>query len=179
MRIAYQVARQIADHAMADAPKEACGLLAGRGDEITRAYPLANIALAPGQRFRLEPDEELRALKAIDATGLDWIGVYHSHPRSAPIPSPADTAEARDAKLLHLIISLERRQPRLKLWRLDGLSAEPVELAFAGDKQESADDRLTRRQQIAIVLAGLASLLLLVMISVSLLPPAPVLTPVP
>ena len=179
MRIPYLVARQIADHAEADAPREACGLLAGRGGEIARAIPLSNIAAEPSQRYSLDPIEELRALKAIDAAGLDWIGVYHSHPRSAPIPSQADMKDARDARLLHLIVSLERRQPRLKLWRLDGFSAEPVELAFVDDKQEAEDDRLSRRQQIAIVLAGLASLLLLVIVSVSLLPPAPQLAPVP
>ncbi len=178
-RIPYALARQIADHAQAEAPKEACGLLAGDGRAITRAIPLRNSAPSPGDHFRLAPEEQLAALKEIDADGLEWTGIYHSHPRSAPIPSRMDIEEARDAKLLHLIVSLERAKAKLKLWRIDGDSVTPIDLVFEGETRADADDQFSLRHRIAVVLAGIASLLLLVAISVSLLPPPPELAALP
>ena len=179
MRISYRVARQIADHAEAEAPNEACGLLAGDGATIDRAIPLRNSAAMRETRYRFAPAEQLAALKSIDADSLNWIGIYHSHPRSAPIPSPADVNEALDPKLLHLIVSLKDARPALKLWRIEDQSVTPVDLRFDTDASHEESSQLTKRQRAAIVAAGIASLLLLFAISLSLLPPAPQLSPVP
>ncbi len=176
-RIAYRVARQIVNHAEAAAPNEACGLLAGNGATIVKALPLRNAAAAPAKSFGLDPEEQLAALKAIDADGLAWIGVYHSHPRSAPIPSRADIAEAADSNLLHLIVSLERAKPQLKLWRIDSQSATPLDLILHSEMFGGETEQLSKQQKIAIVAAGIASLLLLVALSVALLPPPPELAP--
>ena len=179
IRIAYAVARQIADHAESEAPNEACGLLAGENKIISRAIPLRNNSTTPTKHFCLEPEEQLKSMKAIDEAGLDWIGIYHSHPRSAPIPSRTDIAAALDAKLLHLIISLEHARPKLKLWRIDGGSVTPIELVFETGATDDEVGQFSMRQRIAIAVVGIASLLLLVAISVTLLPPAPELTTVP
>ncbi len=179
MRIAYAVASQIADHAEADAPIEACGLLAGESNSIKRAIPLRNNAATPSKHFRLAPEEQLKTMKAIDEAGLDWIGIYHSHPRSAPIPSQTDIAAALDAKLLHLIISLEHARPKLKLWRIDGNAVSPIELIFETGATDDEGSQFSTRQRVAIAVVGIASFLLLVAISLLLLPPAPELAPVP
>ena len=179
VRIAYSAARQIADHALSAAPSEACGLLAGARGRISRALPLGNAADSPEARFRFDPNEQLAALKTIDGAGLDWIGVYHSHPNAPPIPSPEDIESAADSSLLHLIVSLERAKPRLKLWRVDGLAVTPIALYFDTETAVEIDDPLSRHKQIAIVIAGVASLLLLLAVSLMLLPPAPEITPVP
>lgn len=177
--ISYVVARQIADHARADAPNEACGILAGTREQISRAIPLQNAADSPEARFRLDPNAELEALKTIDAAGLDWIGVYHSHPTAPPIPSPADIESAVDSSLLQLIVSLEDDKPKLKLWRIECSSVTPIALTFDTDSAAEIDGRLSRQRQVAIVVAGIASLLLLLAVSVLLLPPAPEITPAP
>ena len=179
VRISYAVARQIADHALAAAPKEACGILAGTREQISRAMPLENAAAAPDRQFRLDPAEQLAALKALDAEELDWVGIYHSHPGSPPIPSPEDIVAAVDSSLLQLIVSLEGAKPKLKLWQVDGSSATPIALAFDTEKQAGYGDALSRRQQVAIVAAAIASVLLLLAVSIMLLPPAPEITPVP
>lgn len=177
VRIAYAVARQIADHALAEAPKEACGILAGTGERIRRAVPLNNAAASSEAQFRFDPNEQLKALKALDAAGLDWLGVYHSHPNAPPIPSAEDIQAAVDNSLLHLIVSLESAKPRLKLWLLDEYSVTPIALTFDTQVDLGFDDRLSRNKQIAMVIAGIASVLLLLAISLLLLPPAPELTP--
>ncbi|MYI41542.1 MAG: M67 family metallopeptidase, partial [Chloroflexi bacterium] len=128
MRITYAAARNIAEQAVEQAPREACGLLAGKGGLISLALPVANAAAQPEAAFRLAPTEQLRQLKRIDALGLDCLGAYHSHPKTPPIPSPADLAGAGDTGLLQLIVSLASPKPRLKLWRIDGASALPLEL---------------------------------------------------
>ena len=179
IRIAYAVARQIADHAESEAPNEACGLLAGENKTICRAIPLRNSAATPTKHFRLEPEEQLKSMKAIDEAGLEWMGIYHSHPRAAPIPSRTDIESALDAKLMHMIISLEHARPKLKLWRIDGGSVAPIDLIFDNGTTDDEVGQFSMRQRVAIAVVGIASLLLLVAISVTLLPPAPELTTVP
>ena len=177
--ISYAVARQIADHAIDQSPYEACGLLAGAGDHISAVYPLNNASDAPLTRFQVDPYEQLQALKAIDEARLDWIGAYHSHPRSAPIPSESDIAEAGDSGLLQLIVSLDRRKPQLKLWRVDRDAVVPIELVYETDDVPADESVFTVSQQAAIVTVAVAAVLILLIIAFTLLPPAPEIAPAP
>ncbi len=179
VRIAYAVARQIADHALSAAPNEACGVLAGTRERISRAIPLDNASDAPDRQFRFDPNAQLQALKAIDAAELRWIGVYHSHPQSPPIPSPEDIEAAMDSSLLQLIVSLETAKPKLKLWRVDRSSVTPIALMFDTDSDVGIDDRLSQFKRVAIVIAAIASVLLMLAVALALLPPAPEITPAP
>ncbi|MCY3866574.1 MAG: M67 family metallopeptidase [Chloroflexi bacterium] len=176
-RISYEVARQIADHARSQLPCEACGLLAGTDAQILAAHPMRNMANSPRTQFQLDPREQLQALKAIDQAQLDWIGVYHSHPRSAPIPSQSDMNQCADSGLLQLIVSLERLKPQLKLWRVDRDSAVPIELVYATEKTPDDEPALSPSQQAAIVIVAVAAVLILLIISFTLLPPAPDIRP--
>ena len=179
MRIAYSAAREIAEHAGREAPKEVCGLLAGDDGLISHSFPVKNLAPAPEAQFELDPREELIALKAIDKRGLNLLGAYHSHPESPPIPSGEDIAGAVDAGLLQLILSLDGGAPRFKLWRIGEGRAMPVELIYEGQPAPVDDRPLSRRQEWAVVIAGLASLLILLALAFALLPPAPDLTALP
>lgn len=175
--ISYSVAREIADHARSQLPCEACGLLAGTGAQILAAHPMRNIADAPQAQFQIDPREQLQALKAIDRAQLEWIGVYHSHPRSAPIPSQSDLEQCADSGLLQLIVSLEELKPRLKLWRVDRDSAVPIELVYETENAPDSEPALSPSQQAAIVIVAVAAVLLLLIISFTLLPPAPEIRP--
>jgi len=179
VKISYAAARHIADHALSAAPNEACGILAGTRERISRAIPLDNVADAPNRQFRLAPEEQLKALKALDAEKQDWVGVYHSHPNSPPIPSPEDIAAAVDSGLLQLIVSLDSARPKLKLWQVEGASVTPIALDLDGDSDARIDDHLSRPHQVAIVVAAVASVLLLLVLSLMLLPPAPEIMPPP
>lgn len=179
VRIPYLVARQIADHAASQQPSEACGLLAGKVDHILVAYPLTNIARAPQARFEIDPGEQLQALKAIDEAQLEWIGAYHSHPRSAPVPSRADIDECADSGLLQLIVSLRRSKPQLKLWRINRDSVAPIELVYESDNPPESEPALSPSQQAAVIIVAIAAVLILLVISFTLLPPAPQILPAP
>ena len=179
VRIAYSVAREIADHAASEAPREACGLLAGETGWITQSLPLINIAPRPEAQFQLDPQQQLRALKAIDESRFKLLGIYHSHPGTPPIPSDEDINGAVDEGLLHLIVSLKQEKPRLKLWRIASGRVTPLELAFEDEVIPLDDSALSASQRMAIVLVGVVSLLILLVIAFSLLPAAPELASFP
>ncbi len=90
----------IAAHARRDSPQECCGLLIGTDAEVLEAVPTANIAAEPRRRYEVDPREHLaqirrcRELKATEGLPLSVVGVYHSHPRSEPVPSPTDLDQA-------------------------------------------------------------------------------------
>ena len=179
-QISYATSRKIAEHARSSYPQEACGLIAGTDKCISRAHPLSNVADEPEVAFALEPNEQLKALKMLDAAKLNWIGVYHSHPKTRPIPSAVDISETSDVALLHLIVSLRSSKPAFQLWQVRDQSVDPLELYFESEpRQAIAEPALSQQQKIAIVMAGAIGLVLMLAVAFSLLPPAPVILPVP
>jgi len=180
IRIAYDVARQIADHAQSDYPNEVCGLLAGTDNHLVYAIPVTNVAKHPEVAYQLDPAEQLQALKQLDSKQLEWLGVYHSHPKSPPIVSPTDIAQATDPKLIHLIVSLQHSKPQLKVWRIHDTEVEALDLIFDTETPSNIEyEPLSNSQKVAIILSGIISVLLLLIISLTLLPPAPEITPIP
>lgn len=176
-RIAYSVARQIADHAQSHYPDEVCGLIAGQDNHISYAVAMRNIAEGAQHAYSIDANEQLQALKAIDDADLSWIGVYHSHPNSPPLPSAEDQTKVSDYGLLHMIVSLRGSKPAFKLWQFHPRGANRLDLQFDSDlTSDVADPPLTRQQKIAVLIAGAFAVLLLLGISLSLLPPAPDLT---
>ena len=174
IRIPQRVARIIVDDARAQVPNEACGLIAGDGKTILSAIPLSNAASSKRSSFSFEPDEQLGALKRLDAENLVWMGVYHSHPNSAAIPSTADIEGTSDHGLLQLIVSLKKSKPELQLWRIGASGVAPLELIFDTQTDAGLDQTaLSQQQRAAIVAAAIISVILMLAISFTLLPPAP------
>ena len=108
---------QIVQHARAAAPEECCGILIGRGDGVNAAVAARNIADRPTARFLIDPKNHLDALRDARRRGLDVVGFYHSHPRSAAEPSPVDVAEASYPNHLFLIVGLGTPRPDVRLYR--------------------------------------------------------------
>ena len=179
VKIPYLVARQISDHAANCSPAEACGLLAGRADEIHGVYPLPNVAAEPETRFHADPNAQLRALQAIDDAKLQWIGIYHSHPGSAPIPSQSDIRECVESGLLQLIVSLEGVKPKLKLWRIHNESVLPVDLVYDTADEPDYEPPLSPSQRTAMLIIAVAAVLIVLLIAFALLPPAPEIAAAP
>ena len=180
LQIPYLIARQIADHAQVDYPNEVCGLLAGKENRISHAIPVSNIADTPTIHYQLDPSEQIKALKQLDTEELDWIGIYHSHPKSRPIPSTTDIENSKDSNLIHLIVSLKDTQPKLKAWQINETGASPIDLIF--DTQSPSNDAhepLSNTQKTAIILTSIICVILMLAISFTLLPAATVITPIP
>ncbi len=114
--------RIIVRHAREAAPLECCGLLVGRGDAIVDAVPVRNIAETPATRFLLDPEDHINGRRAARDRGLDVVGFYHSHPRSAAQPSVTDLAELSYPDHLYAIVSLMAEPPEVGVFRFrDGV----------------------------------------------------------
>ena len=113
MKIAAGVQAAVETHAREAAPEECCGLLLGTGDTITEAMRAHNRADDPQRRYEIDPQDHFVAIRHARAHGLDVVGAYHSHPRSAPVPSDTDRAAAFE-DFLFLIVG---RLGNLRAWR--------------------------------------------------------------
>jgi desampylase len=111
------------DHADRAKPRECCGVLVGRGDEILQAIAAHNLADDPN-RYVLDPADHIAIRRNARAAGLAVIGFYHSHPHSAARPSATDQAEASYPDHLYLIVGADG----VRLFRLTGGNFE--ETAF-------------------------------------------------
>lgn len=80
-------------HVSAQAPLEACGLLAGRQNSVEAVLRVRNAEQSP-VRFRMDPQEQYNAFEWIDAHGLDLLGIFHSHPSGPETASATDIGEA-------------------------------------------------------------------------------------
>ena len=81
------------EHVQALAPLEACGLLAGKNEQVLAVLFVRNQAQSP-VRFVMDPIEQLNALEWIDAHGLELVGIFHSHPAGPETVSVTDIADA-------------------------------------------------------------------------------------
>jgi proteasome lid subunit RPN8/RPN11 len=111
--IRRSAAETLLAHARADAPRECCGLLIGPAGLIERAQPATNVR-ASETTYLIDPAEHFAAIRATRGTIADVIGAYHSHPRSAPLPSPTDLAESVGGEFLYVIAAPAARGG----WRL-------------------------------------------------------------
>lgn len=105
--------------------EEACGLLLGRarageGTRVARAVRTRNTAPDPRSRYEVDPGDHLAAFDAARTQGLEIVGVWHSHPRSAARPSEVDRAAAWPG-WSYVIVGTDG----LRSWRLvDGVFQE-------------------------------------------------------
>lgn len=95
--------QEMLDHVTRHAPLEACGLLAGREDQVEKMIGVRNQAQSP-VRFVMDPYEQLNAFDWIDSKGLDLLGIFHSHPAGPETVSATDIAEAA-YEVVHVILS--------------------------------------------------------------------------
>lgn len=118
--------RALAEHARAEAPNEACGLVVLEGGVAERYIPGVNAAASP-YRFDLRmPDPEIWFL---EDEGYE-LGIFHSHLASPPRPSRTDVEniglwQGRP----YLIYTV--RTDELAAWRIEGGAIEPLQLAEA------------------------------------------------
>jgi [CysO sulfur-carrier protein]-S-L-cysteine hydrolase len=118
------VRRALEEHAAAEAPNEACGLVPLRDSVAERYLPCVNAAASP-YRFDLRvPDPAV--VFELEEEGFE-LAVFHSHPTDSARPSRTDLAniglwEGRP----YLILS--RPTGELAAWRIRAGAVEPLPL---------------------------------------------------
>jgi proteasome lid subunit RPN8/RPN11 len=121
--IPAEVRSALVEHAEAELPNEACGLLVLRDGVAERLVPGRNRAASP-YRFELEVDPETWFL---EDEGYE-LAVFHSHPSSPPRPSRTDVEniglwEGR----AYVILSL--RSGELAAWTIADGSVDSLPLS--------------------------------------------------
>ena len=179
--LSHHQAQALIVHARADAPREACGLLVGRTDSAGRAHvteitPIANAAADPLITYYMDERALVTALSGLQARRLELLGFYHSHPSGDPIPSPTDVRHATYPDTPYLIVGLNGNKARLAAWKMRPGQVEKIPLHI-GNELPDVNPSLTRSQQAAIILAALIAFALLIVVSLTLLPPAPAIPP--
>ena len=122
-------------HARAELPNEACGLLAGSvaGGLVARFHPARNVEASP-LRYNVHPEDLVRIIFAIEDDGEELVAIFHSHTRSAAVPSATDRRAAMYPDAIHLLASLAAPDASpsraLRAWRIDRGQAFEVPLTI-------------------------------------------------
>ena len=117
-----QQTEEMIAHARAEAPAEACGLLAGTDSKVLRIFKTKNEADSD-KRYLVSPKEQFEIFKQIRKDEMELLGIYHSHVASPPYPSETD-CEMAVYDVSYLIVSLEDDEPVIKAYRIKDKNIE-------------------------------------------------------
>jgi proteasome lid subunit RPN8/RPN11 len=124
LSIPWPLREEMLTHLRAGAPNEACGILAGTGDTVTRVYTAPNADNSP-KTYSIAAPDMLRILNDIDDRGLELLASFHSHPATRAYPSPTDVYRAGWPDLRYVIVSLASDPPDMRVFRIvDGAISE-------------------------------------------------------
>ena len=125
MRISRELLDDVIAHARADAPNECCGMIASRDGEAVAVHRARNAAASP-LRYEIDGMEQYKIQTAIEDDGLELGAIYHSHTRSAPLPSQTDINLAFYPEAIYVIVGLkDPAQPDVRAWEItDGRYSE-------------------------------------------------------
>ena len=119
LKIALRVLDGLMAHARGEAPLECCGLLGGKADLIDEYAPTRNVK-ASQVAYEIDPREHIAIMKSFRARDRSVLGAYHSHPRTAALPSTTDVAHTHyETDFVYVIVSLEREPPDIRAYRLE------------------------------------------------------------
>jgi [CysO sulfur-carrier protein]-S-L-cysteine hydrolase len=131
--------QQLIDHARAEYPNEACGLIIGDkpapdGGAPLRFEPTRNKSTSP-YRYEIHPDDLLRLTIETDDADQAFWGIVHSHTHTAARPSPTDLGLALYPEALYILVSLSEGEaepsaaiPSVRAWRIVDGDVFEVEL---------------------------------------------------
>lgn len=119
LRLSEDMAREMIEHAQAEYPKEACGILGGADGAPMKLYRLNNVDPDPVMRYNADPKELKHVTDDIYDKDWDVVGIYHSHTHSPAFPSPTDVERAFYPDASYVLVSLsDRQRPDLRAFRI-------------------------------------------------------------
>jgi proteasome lid subunit RPN8/RPN11 len=129
----------VIDHARAERPNEACGLMGGRDGRVEKVYPLANVEQS-SVRYLAEPQAQFDAMLEMEDRSTELVAIYHSHVEAPAYPSPIDVEMAAFPDAVYLIVSLaDKRNPVLGAFRIRDKQVDDVDIVV--ERPESIQGR--------------------------------------
>jgi [CysO sulfur-carrier protein]-S-L-cysteine hydrolase len=124
IQICGAVLATMVDHCLAEAPIEACGVVAAlANDETTDSQhilPMRNALRSPTAYAFVEGDQ-LAVWRAMDHMGQRPVMIYHSHTASEPVPSKKDLLWASEPDAVYVIVQTAARAADVVVrgWRIE------------------------------------------------------------
>ena len=139
-----EISREVLDALQAASksahPHEACGILLGTANRITRFVPAANVHPDPATHFEIDPQALIDAHRGAREGGLQVLGYFHSHPCGPARPSATDCAMAAGDGRIWAIAGTgdgadettdSAARPQVTFWRDDIAGFTPLSYALA------------------------------------------------
>jgi [CysO sulfur-carrier protein]-S-L-cysteine hydrolase len=110
---------KIVEHARADHPDEACGVIAGpaAGDHPERFIPMANAERSP-TFYRFDSIEQLKVWREMDDRDEEPIVIYHSHTATEAYPSRTDISYASEPGAHYVLVSTRNPEIEFRSFRI-------------------------------------------------------------
>ena len=105
VRVLRDVCVNLREYARREPGVECCGLLAGHDGAITHVFPATNVAPDPAKNYEIDPREIVRLLREFRERKLEFLGIYHSHPKGKNEPSPRDIQLAYYSEAAYVIVT--------------------------------------------------------------------------
>jgi proteasome lid subunit RPN8/RPN11 len=133
LEIPNYIFEDMLEQARAEAPIEACGILAGGDGRVEKLYKMTN-AEHRNDHFMMAPAEQFAAVKDIRSASLDMLAIYHSHPETPARPSTEDIRFALTPGMIYVIVSLlGNNGPAVKGFQIEGGSINEVLVKIVED----------------------------------------------
>jgi proteasome lid subunit RPN8/RPN11 len=116
----------IRDHGRRAFPHECCGFMLGRDSEGTRVISIVMAATnIRGEeelhnRFTVNPEAHMKAIKMARAEKLDVLGYYHSHPNAPARPSQYDLDHAWPICSYVIVAVADGEPAKMTSWIMQG-----------------------------------------------------------
>ena len=127
MRISRALLDDVIAHARADSPNECCGMIASRDGEAVAVHRARSAYPSP-LRYDIDSRDLYRIMTEIEDAGLELGAIYHSHTRSAPLPSQTDINLAFYPDALYIIVGVAGEEADVRAWRIADGSVEEAGL---------------------------------------------------
>ncbi len=138
--------------ALDNLPQESGGFLGGKEGFIQAILPIFNQHLYNRtDTFSFTPEDVQRAHAFFEKHGLSYIGMYHSHPKGAPVPSEPDINSRQPC---HFIIGCrDTKNPVMRAYLIQGKTVIPVPIEIVdGPNIEVVDPKAKKETKPPVVI---------------------------
>ncbi|MEE3850818.1 M67 family metallopeptidase [Gordonia sp. LSe1-13] len=132
LTISQELVDAMVEHARADHPDEACGVITGPegSDRPERFIAMINAERSP-TFYRFDSAEQLKVWREMDRRDEEPVVIYHSHTATEAYPSRTDISYASEPNAHYVLVST--REPdtaEIRSYRIvDGVvTEEPIEI---------------------------------------------------
>ncbi len=134
LEIPEKIFIQMLNQAKAEAPIEACGILAGRSSVVKKLYEMTN-ADQRSDHFMMKPKEQFQVVKDIRSAGLEMLAIYHSHPETPARPSAEDIRLALTPDVIYVIVSIQKDEAALRGFLIKYSNVTEVSVKILEDRK--------------------------------------------